>query len=172
MPFLLAVLGTRPESSVVPKSSVAHSKSQQRMTLPTPCDFSARMQERSPPQESEGQCDRGVQPELLLPTSEAGALLRRHNGTTLSFLGDSLVRQLFHMLVCLLSVQPGLVIDAEPRYRYWRCPHWDCVNQYKRVRLRDPKMGLALTMLNKWVMEVLRGPPLDLPTRELLGIQQ
>ena len=84
------------------------------------------------------------------PTSktrlDGGAFTSRLNGSIISFVGDSLVRQLFYMLVCLLSSH----VDQHSSFPYWACDSMACLHNYSRVVVRDPTTHAAVILQNKW----------------------
>ena len=101
----------------------------------TPCNFCSII---SGPQ---GQCPR-ISARLMPMNS---SLLAALGGKTISFVGDSMVRQQYWMVVCMLSAQ---IEQAE--HRYWECPTWDCANRFSRVVIRDTVTESRIVLQNQW----------------------
>lgn len=94
-----------------------------------------------------------------LDAAFVAAYVARHHGRVISFVGDSIVRQLFHHLVCLLA---PYMDPLESRHPYWECRVLECLNAYTRVVVRHERK--SVTLQHRWIKGTLPWPP-DLETR-------
>ena len=72
-----------------------------------------------------------------LNASWVAAFTNTFAGRTVSFVGDSLVRQAFLQLVCLLSAYIVDTVDTT-RHRYWDCTSLECLNEFYSVQIHSP----------------------------------
>ena len=93
-----------------------------------------------------------------LNASWVAAFTNTFAGRTVSFVGDSLVRQAFLQLVCLLSAYIVDTVDTT-RHRYWDCTSLECLNEFYSVQIHSPdhhrqshaNRSFVVTLQCRWV---------------------
>lgn len=85
---------------------------------------------------------------LELNATQIASFSSRFDGRTIAFVGDSLVRQQFHQLICLLSRRMDVRTVSR---RYWECKTLECLNLFTRIVMRAPATNATVILQSRWL---------------------